>query len=80
MAIGDAHTVVLPIGPGYLLSTGPQPEYLRASPAEVDELNTLQICAARRYVYTRPGSTLRPFIARQSREHRPPNEQLASTK
>ncbi len=80
MAIGDAHTVVLPIGPWHMLSTGPQPEYLRASPAEVDELNTLQICAAHRYVYTRPGSALRTFITRQSRGHRPPNEQLVSTK
>lgn len=81
MAIGDAHSVVLPIGPGYVLSTGPQPAYLRASPAEVEELNTLQICAARRYVYTRPGSSaLRPFITRQGRDHRPPNEQLVSTK
>ncbi|GGN41081.1 DUF4238 domain-containing protein [Streptomyces fuscichromogenes] len=74
MAIGDAHSVVLPIGPGYVLSTGPQPEYLQASPAEVDELNTLQICAARRYVYTRPNSNLRSFITRRSREHRLPNE------
>jgi len=71
MAIGDAHSVLLPIGPGYVLSTGPQPEYLQASPAEVDELNTLKICAARRYVYTRPGSALRPFITRQTRAYRP---------
>jgi uncharacterized protein DUF4238 len=79
MAIGDAHSVLLPIGPGYVLATGPQPEYLQASPAEVDELNTLQICAARRYVYTRPGSALRTFITRQAGQHRPLNEPLPST-
>ncbi|MFF2518883.1 DUF4238 domain-containing protein [Streptomyces sp. NPDC058086] len=80
MALGDAHSVVLPIGPSYVLSTGPQPEYLRLRAAEVDELNTLQICAARRYVYTRPGSALRPFITRQCREQRPSNERLTSAK
>ncbi|MDH6221638.1 hypothetical protein [Streptomyces pseudovenezuelae] len=63
-----------------MLSTGPQPKDLRASPAEVDELNPLQICAARRYVYTRPGSALRPCITRRSREHRPSNEQVTSAK
>ncbi|MER6274539.1 DUF4238 domain-containing protein [Streptomyces sp900105755] len=79
MAIGDAHSVILPISPKYVLATGPTSEYAQASPAVVDELNTLQICAARRYVYTRPGSALRSFITRQVRERRPPNEQLTRT-
>ncbi|MDX2576719.1 DUF4238 domain-containing protein [Streptomyces scabiei] len=79
MAIGDAHSVLLPISPRYVLSIGPNPAYLSASRAEVDELNTLQICAARRYVYTRPGSTLRAFIIRQLRAHRPSSEPVPRT-
>ncbi|MFF2128713.1 DUF4238 domain-containing protein [Streptomyces olivochromogenes] len=80
MAFGDCHTIVLPISPAYVLSIGPEPAYLSVPRAQVDELNTLQIRAARRYVYTRPGSTLRPFIAQQIRTSRMPNERLTGTK
>ncbi|MFC0843566.1 hypothetical protein ACFH04_07450 [Streptomyces noboritoensis] len=36
--------------------------------AQVDELDTLQIPVARRYVPTRPASPLRPFILRRIHE------------
>ncbi|MCC9707308.1 DUF4238 domain-containing protein [Streptomyces sp. MNU76] len=78
MAIGDSHSVVLPIGPRYVLSTGPHPAYLPVPPAQVDELNTLQIRTARRYLYTRPGSPLRPFIARQIHEREGTGGRLTS--
>lgn len=68
MALGDAHSVILPISPRYVLSTGPHPAYLPVPHAQVDELNTLQIRTARRYIYTRPGSPLRPFITQRFRE------------
>ncbi|MFD9659019.1 DUF4238 domain-containing protein [Streptomyces mirabilis] len=76
MAFGDCHTIILPISPAYVLSIGPEPAYLSVPRAQVDELNTLQIRAARRYVYTRPGSTLRPFIAQQIRTSRMSSERL----
>lgn len=67
MALGDSHTTVLPIGPRHALALAPANEYVRASKAAVDQINVLQIKAARRYVYTRPGSRLAELIRRVGR-------------
>lgn len=66
MALGDAHTIILPIGPTYLLSIGPHPNHLPVPRARVDELNTPQTRAAGRYVYTRPGSPCAPSSSARS--------------
>ncbi|MFF9281114.1 DUF4238 domain-containing protein [Streptomyces griseosporeus] len=62
MAIGDAHTMVLPLGPHRLLALGPQNCEILASKELVDELNAVQVLAAKRYVYMHPRSGLEHFV------------------
>ncbi|MFE7946944.1 DUF4238 domain-containing protein [Streptomyces sp. NPDC057426] len=62
MAFGDAHTVVLPLGPRHLLALGPENKALQVPKARVDELNAVQVLAADRYVYLRPRSGLEAFV------------------
>ncbi|MFG3384582.1 DUF4238 domain-containing protein [Streptomyces sp. NPDC047999] len=62
MAFGDAHTVVLPLGPRHLLALGPQNVISQVPKALVDELNAVQVLAARRYVYFHPRSGLESFV------------------
>ncbi|MFJ4767505.1 DUF4238 domain-containing protein [Streptomyces uncialis] len=58
MAFGDAYSIVLPVGPGHLLALGPENLLGSIPGAVVDELNTVQILAADRYVYMHPQSGL----------------------
>ncbi|MER7683080.1 DUF4238 domain-containing protein [Streptomyces sp. NPDC096934] len=67
MALGDSHTTVLPIGPGHMLALAPADAYAPIPKAVVDRMNVLQIKAAHRYVYTRPGTPLAPMIREVSR-------------
>ncbi|MBK3576476.1 DUF4238 domain-containing protein [Streptomyces sp. MBT65] len=61
MAFGDANTLVLPIGPGHLLALGPENVMGTVPRSVVDELNTVQVHAADRYVYMHPRSGLEAF-------------------
>lgn len=69
-AFGDAQSVVLPIGPKHLLALGPSDLAGTITPAAADDLNTVQIRAATRYVYMRPNSGLEAFVRDQARLHR----------
>ncbi|MEU0037004.1 DUF4238 domain-containing protein [Streptomyces sp. NPDC006333] len=62
MAVGDATTIVLPIGPYHLIALGPQNRTFQVPKALVDELNAVQILAATRYVYFHPRSGLETFV------------------
>ena len=62
MAFGDAHSLVLPIGPRHLLALGPHNTTGIIPKEVVDELNTVQIYAASRYVYLHPRSGLEAFV------------------
>ncbi|MEV5880346.1 DUF4238 domain-containing protein [Streptomyces sp. NPDC052101] len=62
MALGDSHTTVLPIGPRHMLALGPTDIHGRIPKHMVDRMNMLQLKAARRYAYTRPGSALPALI------------------
>ncbi|MEU9108762.1 hypothetical protein AB0D54_31410 [Streptomyces xanthophaeus] len=68
MAFGDAHAIVLPIGPGHLLAFGAGDLMGSIPKAEVDALNTVQILAADRYVYMHPDSGLRPCVKVQVKQ------------
>ncbi|NUK86281.1 DUF4238 domain-containing protein [Streptomyces lunaelactis] len=62
MALGDAHTAVLPLGPRHTLALGAADGAGSVPRAWVDRMNVLQVKTARRRVFTRPGSPLRRFI------------------
>ncbi|MGW6309102.1 DUF4238 domain-containing protein [Streptomyces niveus] len=68
MAVGDAHSMVLPIGPRHLLALGPKNVLGSIPRAVVDELNTVQILASDRYVYMHPRSGLEKFARAKSRQ------------
>ncbi|MFF4104337.1 DUF4238 domain-containing protein [Streptomyces sp. NPDC001903] len=57
-AIGDATTMVIPLGPKHLLTLGREHVQGVLSDEGRDVMNRLQIRAATRYVYYRPGSRL----------------------
>ncbi|WP_328842866.1 DUF4238 domain-containing protein [Streptomyces sp. NBC_00258] len=63
MALGDAHSAVLPIGPRHMIALAATDAYGRIPAALVDRMNVLQIKAARQYVYTRPHSPLAALIS-----------------
>ncbi|MEU0521105.1 DUF4238 domain-containing protein [Streptosporangium sp. NPDC006007] len=62
MAIGDAHTVVLPIGPKHLIALGPNNLIGSIPKSKVDDLNKLQAIAANRHVFFRPDSETEKFV------------------
>lgn len=68
MAFGDAHSIVLPIGPRHLLALGPKNLLGSIPRAVVDEINTVQILAADRYVYMHPRSGLETFARAKARQ------------
>ncbi|MER7000849.1 DUF4238 domain-containing protein [Streptomyces sp. NPDC000410] len=70
MAFGDAHTIVLPIGPRHLLALGPNNLTGAISRAAVAELNAVQIRAADRYVYMHPRSGLETFAKDKAKQRR----------
>lgn len=68
MAFGDAHALVLPIGPRHLLALGPQNVMETVPQALVERLNTVQVHAAERYVYMHPKSGLQEFASLVARQ------------
>lgn len=66
MAIGDAHSIVLPISPRHLLALGRQNIAGTIPRASVNQLNTVQVLAADRYVYMHPRSTRLEAFARET--------------
>lgn len=70
MAFGDAMSMVLPVGPRCLLARGPQNLTGIVTAAAVGDFNTMQVRAAKRYVYMHPHSRLERFTA-QAAQRRP---------
>ncbi|MFJ1958244.1 DUF4238 domain-containing protein [Streptomyces microflavus] len=72
MAIGDAHSVVLPITPRHLLALGTK-NIVSTIPRDLmDQINTVQVLAADRYVYMHPGSRrLEAFARKTAKRWRP---------
>lgn len=68
MAFGEAHTLVLPIGPRHLLALGPENVMGTVPRALVDRINTVQVHAAERYVYMHPKSGLQEFASLTARQ------------
>jgi hypothetical protein len=62
IALGDANTVLLPLGPHHLAALGRADIIATISADQVDRLNSLQVQAADRYVYFRPGSGLEKYV------------------
>ncbi|MEU9646496.1 DUF4238 domain-containing protein [Streptomyces sp. NPDC048188] len=67
MAFGDAHSIVLPIGPRHLLALGAGNMMASVSRAVVDEINAVQVFAADRFVYMHPRSGLETFAKAKAR-------------
>ncbi|MEY9932427.1 hypothetical protein ABH926_007078 [Catenulispora sp. GP43] len=67
IALGDAHSVVLPLGPRQLAAFGPVSGYSTIPVKLRDRLNGIQVQEADRYVYFRPGSGLEEFVRSQPR-------------
>lgn len=68
MAFGDAHSIVLSIGPRHLLALGPENMVVSIPRAIVNEINTVQIHAADGYVYMHPRSDLETFARAKARQ------------
>ncbi len=58
VGIDSAATIVLPLGPALIVSTGDADAFHILSQEQVDARNQWQVQAASRYVYCRPGSGL----------------------
>lgn len=56
IALGDANTVIMPLGPHHLAALGTANLAGKLSPDQVASVNTRQIASAIEYVYLRPGS------------------------
>ncbi|MFG1857149.1 DUF4238 domain-containing protein [Actinomadura geliboluensis] len=62
MAVGEANSVLLPIGPTCLLALGSNTVLGSIPETWVDQANELQIRAARKYVYLHPDSRAENFV------------------
>jgi hypothetical protein len=69
IAIGDAHQMVLPLGPMLIASLGPVHAFGTIPSGRVDALNVAQVRAAQQRVYFRPGSGLEPVVRAALRRH-----------
>ncbi|GHA38699.1 hypothetical protein GCM10010372_43580 [Streptomyces tauricus] len=70
MAFGDAHSIVLPITPRHLLALGRENIVGTIPRPVVDQINTVQILAADRYVYMHPRSTRLETFAKETARRR----------
>jgi hypothetical protein len=62
IAMDDAHTVILPLGPRHLAALGTSNLTAQLSPEQVENANARQVASAIEYVYLRPGSGLEKFV------------------
>jgi hypothetical protein len=69
IALGDANSVIMPLGPRHLAALGTTNLTGELSPDQVASVNSRQIASAIEYVYLRPGSGLehsvRSLLARR---------------
>jgi UDP-N-acetylmuramoylalanine-D-glutamate ligase len=61
--IGNAATIVLPLGPHHLAALSDMDEYVEIPQRYVDRLNGFQVANAKHQVFMRPKSGLEGFIA-----------------
>jgi hypothetical protein len=61
VAIGDADTVLLPMGPKHVIALGIANDWFQVSQETVDRLNSAQMAGSIEEVYYRPGSGLGDF-------------------
>jgi hypothetical protein len=62
IALGDANTVIMPLSPKHLVALGPANLSGTIPKIEVNRLNAMQVQAAEKYVYFRPGSGLESSV------------------
>jgi hypothetical protein len=62
IALDDAHTVIMPLGPHHLAALAGTDLTAELSPGQVASANTRQIDGATQYVYLRPGSGLEQYV------------------
>lgn len=62
VGLANANAVILPLAPRVLVALGPADATASAPDPLVDSLNALQVRAAERYVYHRPGADFVSFI------------------
>jgi hypothetical protein len=58
LALGDAQSVFLPLGPGHVAALGRANATISLTPDQAAETNARQLVGALEYVYLRPGSPL----------------------
>lgn len=63
LAIGDSHTVTLPIAADCLVSLGPEAKDGELLPNQVSLFNRIQVDSGYKHVYYRPGSGLGTFVS-----------------
>src|ERR1022692_2776605 len=61
-ALGDARTVIMPVGPRHLIALARTTISAELTPEQVVTANTYQVHGALEYVYLRPGSGLEHFV------------------
>ena len=62
IALADAQTVFLPLGPRHAASLGRAGKIIQLTPGQVAEVNTWQLKGAIDYVYLRPASPLMDMV------------------
>jgi hypothetical protein len=62
IALGDASSVILPLGSHHLAALGPTDQIGTVSKRTVDRLNTMQVQGVHKYVYFRPESQLEETV------------------
>lgn len=61
-ALGDARTVIMPLGPHHLVASARTSISAQLTPDQVATVNNYQVQGALEYVYLRPGSELEHFV------------------
>ena len=62
IALNDAHSVFMPLGPGHIASLGSSPRTAELTADLVEDVNARQVRGAIEHVYMRPGSGLEDFV------------------
>jgi Protein of unknown function (DUF4238) len=70
-ALGDARTVIMPLGPRHLVALARTSVSAELTPDQVATANAYQVQGALEYVYLRPGSGLEQFVRFTTRSTNP---------